>query len=497
MIVFCPPFIQCIANTTETLINMIQLMENIHPVLYAIINLHLKAETVEPLSPAMLNNIGKFMDTTGWNRIKHLFRNNEIQKLFKDCHAGLDQAVEVFEITTKPAMFSEIDAIKKTAQLMHEELLELIQTLSDASTDSGMSSPKIFHGREFEVDNIMKMLGQVSPRIAILGGGGMGKTSLARAVLHHPDTCDKFELWEPMQSRGGIEEFLSLLAGVKHLALIITMRGAERPAKVHWTHPFLLPLQPLSDDAARQTFVEITDNVYDEKDIAQILRFTDNMPLVVDLIAHLADYEGLSNVLARWETERTALISVGHDRKSNLDVSISLSLSSPRITSESKELLSLLSILPDGLSDAELVQSKLPVRNILSCKTALLATSLAYQDSKRRLRSLMPVREHVQQFLPPSPGLIQCLRKLFYALLELYYKYNGEQLGPVINQITLNLVQISMKPSNRGYTTMLQIWRLPIHRHIIPELILQTHWTWLYSVNGQHSTYFTWTGLTT
>jgi hypothetical protein len=37
-------------------------------------------------------------------------------------------------------MFSEIDAIKKTAQLMHEELLELIQTVSDASTDSGMSS---------------------------------------------------------------------------------------------------------------------------------------------------------------------------------------------------------------------------------------------------------------------------------------------------------------------------------------------------------------------
>ncbi|KAJ7342898.1 hypothetical protein DFH08DRAFT_811234 [Mycena albidolilacea] len=455
---FCPPFIQCIANTIETLINMvqnvkqnkdqcIQLMENIHPVLYAIINLHLKAETVESLSPAMLNNIGKFMETLhkiytfleaqqDGNRIKHLFRNNEIQKLFKDCHAGLDQAVEVFEITTKPTMFSEIDAIKETAQLMHEELLELIQTLSDASTDSGMSSPKIFHGRESEVDSIMKMLGQVSPRIAILGGGGMGKTSLARAVLHHPDTCDKFEyrflvsaesattsielaaliglhvglnagtnltrpvvqylsqkpscvlvldnletVWEPMQSRGRIEEFLLLLAGVKHLALI-TMSMMKR--------------------------------------IAQILQFTDNMPLVVDLIAHWADYEGLSNVLARWETERTALLSVG-------------------ITSESKVLLSLLSILPDGLSDAELVQSNLPVRNILSCKTALLATSLAYQDSKRRLRSLMPVREHVQQFLPPSLGLLQCLRKLFYTLLELYYKYNGEQLGPVINQITLNM----------------------------------------------------------
>ncbi|KAJ7895132.1 P-loop containing nucleoside triphosphate hydrolase protein, partial [Mycena olivaceomarginata] len=405
--------------------------------------------------------------------------------------------------------------MKKTTQLMHEELLELIQTLSDSSTNSNRSSvyqsgnesknsstsfsmlpakPKIFHGRQLEVETIMKMLNQESPRIAILGGGGMGKTSLAKAILHYPQTLEKFQhryfvsaeaattsielaaliglhvglnlgtdliravvqylsqkpscllildnletVWEPMQSRGGIEEFLSLLTEVEHLALLITMRGAERPGKVHWTHPFLLPLQPLSAEAAQQTFMDITDNAYIKEDMEQILQFTDNMPLAVDLIAHLSDYEGLSNVLARWQTERTSLLTLGYDRKSNMDVSISLSLSSPRITSESKELLSLLSILPDGLSDGELVQYKLPIHNILSCKTALLATSLAYQDGNRRLRSLMPMREHVQKFLPPSLALVQCLRKQFYALLELYEKYNGEQLGPVINQITLNL----------------------------------------------------------
>ncbi|KAJ7895211.1 hypothetical protein B0H14DRAFT_2495863 [Mycena olivaceomarginata] len=356
------------------------------------------------------------------------------------------------------------------------------------------SKPKIFYGRQSEVENIMKMLSQESPRIAILGGGGMGKTSLAKVILHYPQTLEKFQhrffvsaesattsielaaliglhvglnpgtnltkpvvqylsrkpscllildnletVWEPIQSRGGIEEFLSLLAEVKHLALLITMRGAERPSKVHWTHPFLSPLQPLSAEAAQQTFMDITDNAYIKEDMEQILQFTDNMPLAVDLIAHLADYEGLSNVLARWKTERTSLLTLGYDRKSNMDVSISLSLSSPRITSESKELLSLLSILPDGLSDGELVQYKLPIHNILNCKTALLATSLAYQDSNRRLRSLMPMREHVQKFLPPSLALVQCLRKRFYALLELYEKYNGEQLGPVINQITLNL----------------------------------------------------------
>jgi hypothetical protein len=375
------------------------------------------------------------------------------------------------------------------------------------------SKPKIFHGRESELEAIIKMLDKKSPRIAILGGGGMGKTSLARAVLHHPDTSAKFEhrffvsgeaattsielaalvglhvglnpgenltkpvvqyfsrkspcllvldnietVWEPIQSRSGVEEFLSLLTDVEHLALIvcpavhqhyltdnicqITMRGAEWPAKVRWTHPCLMPLQPLSDEAAQQTFMDITDNVYKKEDIHKVLQFTDNMPLAVELIAHLSDYEGLSNVLTRWETEKTAVFSVGYDRKSNLDASINLSLSSPRITSDSKDLLSLLSILPDGLSDVELVQSNFPIPNILSCKVMLQATSLAYQDGSRRLRSLMPVREHVQQFLPPSKSLIQCLHKHFYALLDLFREYNGEQLQGVVNPVTSNLANL-------------------------------------------------------
>jgi hypothetical protein len=44
------------------------------------------------------------------------------------------------QITTGPAMISEIDAIKETTRLMHEELLELIQTQSDANTTSDRSS---------------------------------------------------------------------------------------------------------------------------------------------------------------------------------------------------------------------------------------------------------------------------------------------------------------------------------------------------------------------
>ncbi|KAF8137892.1 hypothetical protein K438DRAFT_732958 [Mycena galopus ATCC 62051] len=360
------------------------------------------------------------------------------------------------------------------------------------------SKPKIFHGRDQELERILKLLSEKSPRLAILGGGGMGKTSLARAALHHPETVSKFEhrffvsaeaattsielaaligwhlglnpgqdltkavvqylahtpasllildnletVWEPRQSCARVEGLLCLLGGLEHLALMITMRGAERPGQVQWTHPFLLPLQPLSEDAAHQTFMDITDNAYTLDEVEQLLRFAGNMPLAVDLIAHLTDYEGLPNILSRWELEKTSMLSVSTDRRSSFDTSIGLSLSSPRITTESKELLSLLSILPNGLSDRELLDAHLGIANILSCKAVLLATSLAYQDSNKRLLLLMPIREYIQRFLPSSQSHIQLIKSYFYTLLNLFKKYHGPQLKPVVNQITLNLANLS------------------------------------------------------
>ncbi|KAJ7181266.1 P-loop containing nucleoside triphosphate hydrolase protein [Mycena filopes] len=361
------------------------------------------------------------------------------------------------------------------------------------------SNPKIFYGRETELQHIIKVLTQEAPRIAILGGGGMGKTSLARAALHHSKTCSKFhgrffisaeaattavELaaliglhlglehgpdliqpviryfaqqtspcllvldnletpWESLQSRNAVEDLISLLADVHHLALIITMRGAERPGKVQWTRPFLLPLEPLPPKAALQVFEAITDDSHLSDEKTQLLQFTENIPLALDLMAHLVEYEGLSTVLARWKTEKTTLLSIGYDRTSNMDASIALSLSSPRITPHSRELLSLLSILSDGLSEAELVQSQLPIKNILSSKSVLIATSLAYKDNKGRLRSLVPIREHVRQFCPPPEALVHSIRNCFHELLALFSKDKDSRLSSgVLAQITANLANL-------------------------------------------------------
>ncbi|KAJ7452630.1 P-loop containing nucleoside triphosphate hydrolase protein, partial [Mycena latifolia] len=361
--------------------------------------------------------------------------------------------------------------------------------------------PKIFHGRESEVSDIIRSFVQEPPRIAILGAGGLGKTSLARAVLHHPEVTARYDqhrvfiacdtastsvqlaavigahiglkpgrdltqpvivhfrrappsllildnletIWEPRETREDLEIFLSLLADIDHLALIITMRGAERPARVRWTRPFLQPLAPLSLNAARKMFIDIADDGYSPDDVDKVLILADNMPLAIDLLAHLVDYEGLPSVLERWETESTSLISEGHNKGSNLDLSISLSLASPRITSQphARDLLSLLSMLPDGLADIDLTQSQLPLVNPLACKAALLRTSLAYVDPRGQLKVLAPIREYVRTRHPPMALIVQPILKHFYKLLEIYDTYVGTVPGPgIVARIESNFANI-------------------------------------------------------
>jgi hypothetical protein len=151
------------------------------------------------------------------------------------------------------------------------------------------------------------------------------------------------------------------------------------------------------------------------------------MPLAIVLIAHLVDVEGCSSILSRWEAERTSVISEGYDKKSNLDASISLSLSSPRIKAvpHAQELLSLLSMLPDGLSDVELLQSKLPIEDIWNCKTTLIRTALAYVDATKQLKALVPIREYMWKTRPPRNELFRSLCKHFHELLEPHKDFYG------------------------------------------------------------------------
>jgi hypothetical protein len=223
------------------------------------------------------------------------------------------------------------------------------------------------------------------------------------------------------------------------------MRGAERPAKVQWSQPFLPPLEPLDYNAAQKTFLDIVDSTHEPEEVDKVLAQTDNMPLAISLLAHLVDTEGCSIVLSRWKQEKTSLISDGYDKGSNLELSIALSLLSPRLSSlpQAKELLSLLSILPNGLSDADLIQTKLPLDNIQGCKAALIDTSLAYRDRTNRLKIFIPIREYIQEIQPPENHLIQPLLKHFQGLLEFYEDHYGALVASsTITRISSNFTNI-------------------------------------------------------
>ncbi|KAJ6472073.1 hypothetical protein C8R45DRAFT_1104280 [Mycena sanguinolenta] len=158
---FGSPFVQPISDRVVSLIKLVQnvkqnkkecaqLLENMHQVLYAIINLHVKSEAAGSVSLAMWDHVESFLRTLqkiyiyikaqqDKNKFKQLFQYIEMNNLVKECYAELDEAKEIFQIGTGGAIFKDIGEMKTAAELMHKELLEMISTMSDTSTTSDES----------------------------------------------------------------------------------------------------------------------------------------------------------------------------------------------------------------------------------------------------------------------------------------------------------------------------------------------------------------------
>ncbi|KAF7332859.1 NB-ARC domain-containing protein [Mycena venus] len=217
------------------------------------------------------------------------------------------------------------------------------------------------------------------------------------------------------------------------------MRGAERPGKVKWSRPFLPPLEPLSLSASRQIFLYVADEpeAVEELALDELLDLSGSLPLAVSLMANIASFEGYSETLSRWQIENTMLLSDGHDKRPNLEKSISLSLGSPRFSSfpDAKNLLALLSLLPDGILTEDIMASKVPVPDIRQSQTLLLRTSLAYVDGKGRLKALSPIHEYMRRVHPPSPSISRPLRTYFQDLLDLWSSTRRLPSGNLIPEL--------------------------------------------------------------
>lgn len=342
--------------------------------------------------------------------------------------------------------------------------------------------PHLYFGRASETEAVVdRLVGQDSrpAYVAVLGGPGIGKTSLAAAALHSPavvarfaarryfvscDTIadqttvmsalcgafgivastrrraetalsrvlagapsllilDNFETaWEADASRQDAEATLAFLGEIDGLSLIVTLRGSERPNGIAWTKPFPPVLLPLDDSAARQTLAAVADVFDGDPRVDELLSCVGNLPLALVLVGTLAQFESLQSLLARFSEVRTAMLKrdVGEHRLNSVDVSISLSLQSPRVqrVPSSVAILSLLSMLPQGVmySDYRLWAAALPDSE--RALSALLQTSLVYRTHNNRLHVLPPVRHFMLVQHEPSDVIVHHLYTHYFRLAE-------------------------------------------------------------------------------
>ncbi|KAI0291395.1 hypothetical protein B0F90DRAFT_369567 [Multifurca ochricompacta] len=303
------------------------------------------------------------------------------------------------------------------------------------------SAPQTFFGRDAELAEIIHMIftgiGSRPARIVILGPGGYGKTTLANAVLTHPRVQNHFESaryfvacesvsssgallvelaktlgildgtsdaswshihatlnskdsiicldnfespWDQSSdTRHSVEKLLSRITGLHHVTLLVTMRGSVRPGQTQWTKPVLAPLKTLSQDAAKEIWEEIGDNFDDAAE--ELIKAVDYVPLAVTLLAHLSQATLPSLLLKEWNQKQTKFIQMGQSHKlSNLEYSIQLSIESGSMKANpsAKDLLGILSMLPDGIhtKHLEIFQEILVDMDLLSSLRILQQCSL-------------------------------------------------------------------------------------------------------------------------
>jgi len=314
--------------------------------------------------------------------------------------------------------------------------------------------PRVF-GRDDVVEEIVKSLLALSPSpIPILGGPGIGKTTVSLAALHDPRIAEKFgarryfvrcdpattaegltgeiartiglELGPNLEARifawlkeapavlmldnaetpweadtEATERLLTDLCCIPGLALLASVRSGQRPLGPAWRET--VTVGPLSLADAKLAFLAIAGakHLADEL-LDTLLGALDGLPLAITLMAYFAEPEpDLSGVWHQWQRERTELLRRpgSMTRLGDIAVSFELSINGSRMTSPARRLLSIAALLPDGIAHDDL--NVLLPDEAHKAARVLRAVGLAH-DEQGRLRLLAPVREYIAAARPPA-----------------------------------------------------------------------------------------------
>jgi tetratricopeptide (TPR) repeat protein len=348
--------------------------------------------------------------------------------------------------------------------------------------------PRCFGRTELVKDLVATLCTDPPPPTPILGPPGVGKTTITLTALHDPQVVEKYEArryfvrCEGAKSRDAlageiitalgiepgpnleerafldlervptvlaldnaetpweadtvsVEDFFTQLTAIPGLALVVSLRGEQRPFGPTWREA--VRVVPLDLESARTTFLAVAGELYrNDPDLDRLVEAVDRLPLAVTLLAYQAEGEpDLSGLWRRWQEKRTALLrrADGKERLTNLEVSLELSIQGPRMTEPAQRLLSLLGVLPDGIAREDL-NEVLPEEG--ETAAAILRKVGLAVAGDTRLRVLAPVREHVGRQHPPAFEDLSLIISHYLNLAGVGRKVGAEGGAEAIERLT-------------------------------------------------------------
>jgi tetratricopeptide (TPR) repeat protein len=332
----------------------------------------------------------------------------------------------------------------------------------------------VFVGRDAQADEVTEAMLVSPPQpVVLLGGPGIGKTTLSIAVVRRAEVAKRFgarrvfarldgattgeaalakvaaaaglapstELRAALQAwlaeapalvvldnletphaadREGTEALISWLAEQNDIAILASVRGGLRPGGATWKAIELRPLRPPHDV---DLFCKLApEHEAERAAVTALVSPLGGVPLAIALLAIAAQGNSLVVLRMEWEARRTATLDQGGTAThASWAACVDVSFRSPRMTAEAERLCRMLALLPEGAAVEDL-PSLLPAPAVAAAAARVLAqVGLAYFENGR-LRMLPPLRHHVRAARP--------VEATDRARVAEHYRALAESLGP-------------------------------------------------------------------